>query len=105
MGGVCRVERVITSERDLYAAAHGKDGLIIDVRNNGGGSTADRLLGSIMYPRHAYTIPRGRTRLSSLRQRHPVGRRPMRSFCLMGRTSRSGPRRGNPGKLKTDIWR
>ena len=46
-------------ERDLYAAAEGKDGLVIDVRNNGGGWTTDRLLASIMYPRHAYTIPRG----------------------------------------------
>jgi tricorn protease len=46
-------------ERDLYAAADGKQGLIIDVRNNGGGWTADRLLASIMYPRHAYTRPRG----------------------------------------------
>ena len=46
-------------ERDLFAAAHGKDGLIIDVRNNGGGWTADRLLASIMAPRHAYTVPRG----------------------------------------------
>ncbi|MEM1012261.1 MAG: S41 family peptidase [Planctomycetota bacterium] len=46
-------------ERDLYAAAAGKDGLVIDVRNNGGGWTTDRLLASIMYPRHAYTIPRG----------------------------------------------
>jgi tricorn protease len=48
-----------TFERDLYAAADGKKGLIIDVRNNGGGWTADRLLGSILYPRHAYTRPRG----------------------------------------------
>ena len=46
-------------ERDLYAAAHGKDGLIIDVRNNGGGWTTDRLLASIMAPEHAYTIARG----------------------------------------------
>lgn len=46
-------------ERDLYAAASGKDGLIIDVRNNGGGWTADRLLASIMVQQHAYTIPRG----------------------------------------------
>ena len=46
-------------ERDLFAAAHGKDGLVIDVRNNGGGWTADRLLASIMAPRHAYTVPRG----------------------------------------------
>lgn len=46
-------------ERDLYAAAAGKDGLIIDVRNNGGGWTADRLLSSIMVTPHAYTVPRG----------------------------------------------
>ncbi len=46
-------------ERDLFAAAGGKDGLIIDVRNNGGGWTADRLLASIMVRQHAYTIPRG----------------------------------------------
>lgn len=46
-------------ERDLYAAAEGKEGLIIDVRNNGGGWTADRLLASIMAPVHAYTVPRG----------------------------------------------
>lgn len=46
-------------ERDLYAAALGKKALIIDVRNNGGGWTTDRLLASITYPQHAYTIPRG----------------------------------------------
>lgn len=48
-----------TFERDLYAAADGKKGLIIDVRNNGGGWTADRLLASIVYAQHAYTRPRG----------------------------------------------
>lgn len=46
-------------ERDLYAAAGDKEGLLIDVRNNGGGWTADRLLASIMVQPHAYTIPRG----------------------------------------------
>ncbi|MDZ4831528.1 MAG: S41 family peptidase [Phycisphaerae bacterium] len=46
-------------ERDLYASADGKKGLLIDVRNNGGGSTADLLLASIMVKPHAYTIPRG----------------------------------------------
>ncbi len=44
---------------DLYAAAYGKDGLIIDVRNNGGGSTTDRILTSIMAEEHAYTVPAG----------------------------------------------
>ena len=46
-------------ERDLFAATDGRDGLLIDVRNNGGGSTADRLLASIMVQPHAYTVPRG----------------------------------------------
>lgn len=44
---------------DLYAAAQGKDGLIIDVRNNGGGNTTDRILTSIMAEEHAYTVPAG----------------------------------------------
>jgi tricorn protease len=46
-------------ERDLYAAAEGKDGLVLDVRDNGGGWTTDRLLAALLYPQHAYTIPRG----------------------------------------------
>jgi len=46
-------------ERDLFAACEGKQGLIIDVRNNGGGWTADRPLASIMAQSHAYTVPRG----------------------------------------------
>jgi tricorn protease len=46
-------------ERDLFAAAQGKDGLLIDVRDNGGGSTADILLSSLTAPRHATTFARG----------------------------------------------
>lgn len=46
-------------ERDLYAAAEGHEGLVIDVRNNGGGSTADLVLASLMVAPHAYTVPRG----------------------------------------------
>jgi tricorn protease len=46
-------------EEDLYAAGFGKDGLLIDVRYNGGGSTADRVLTVLTQPRHAVTIPRG----------------------------------------------
>jgi len=46
-------------ERDLFAAGEGKDGLIIDVRDNGGGWTADILLASLTAPRHARTVPRG----------------------------------------------
>ncbi|MBL0926436.1 MAG: PD40 domain-containing protein [Phycisphaerales bacterium] len=50
---------LVDFERDLFAAAAGKDGLLIDVRNNGGGSTADLVLASIMVRPHAYTLSRG----------------------------------------------
>ncbi|WP_242464504.1 S41 family peptidase [Halorhodospira abdelmalekii] len=46
-------------QADLYAAAEGKEGLIIDVRNNGGGHTTDRILTSLLAPQHAYTVPAG----------------------------------------------
>ncbi|MBK9120443.1 MAG: PD40 domain-containing protein [Phycisphaerales bacterium] len=46
-------------ERDLFAAASGRDGLIIDVRSNGGGWTADWVMQTLMVRRHAYTVPRG----------------------------------------------
>jgi tricorn protease len=46
-------------ERDLYAAAHGREGLVIDVRGNGGGWTTDYLLAVLEVRRHARTVPRG----------------------------------------------
>ncbi|ARA94183.1 MAG: peptidase S41 [Bacteroidetes bacterium] len=46
-------------ERELVASGEGKDGLLIDVRFNGGGWTTDYLLAVLNVPRHAYTIPRG----------------------------------------------
>ena len=46
-------------EQELYAVGVGKDGLIIDVRNNGGGSTADHLLTALSQPVHAIAVPRG----------------------------------------------
>lgn len=46
-------------KRDLFAAVDGKDGLVIDVRWNGGGSTTDYLLASIMAPYHSYAVSRG----------------------------------------------
>lgn len=62
-------------ERDLYAAAHGKDGLIIDVRDNGGGSTTDILLASLTAPAHAYTVPRGADGKAVPRDSYPRDRR------------------------------
>jgi tricorn protease len=46
-------------EEELYNAGAGKDGLVIDVRENGGGSTADHLLTALTQPQHAIAIPRG----------------------------------------------
>lgn len=45
-------------EQHIYERGAGKDGLIIDVRDNGGGFTADHLLTVLTQPLHAYTIPR-----------------------------------------------
>lgn len=46
-------------QEELYHAGAGRDGLIIDVRENGGGSTTDHLLTALTQPRHAIAIPRG----------------------------------------------
>lgn len=48
-------------ERELFEVASGKDGIVIDVRENGGGSTADHLLTILTQPVHAITVPRGGT--------------------------------------------
>ncbi len=46
-------------EEKLAGAGLGREGLIIDVRENGGGSTADLLLTCLTQPGHAITVPRG----------------------------------------------
>lgn len=46
-------------EEDLYYAGAGKEGLIIDVRFNGGGSTTDHILTVLTQPVHAITKSRG----------------------------------------------
>ncbi len=45
-------------EAELYAEAHDKEALVIDVRHNGGGWSADFLLAMLMVKDHAVTIPR-----------------------------------------------
>ncbi len=54
--GYANVQRF---EQNLFAAADGKEALVIDVRNNGGGWTTDLLLTILTQPVHAYTVPRG----------------------------------------------
>ncbi len=68
------------TEREFTAAGYGKDGLIIDVRYNGGGSTTDYLMTVLNYKQHAYTVPRGASddpEKDKLRFRdyYPVGER------------------------------
>ncbi len=53
--GFGEVERF---EQNLFAAADGREALIIDVRNNGGGWTTDLLMTILSQPQHAYTIGR-----------------------------------------------
>lgn len=46
-------------ERGLMAAGNGKEGIVIDVRYNGGGWTTDYLMAVLSVKQHAYTVPRG----------------------------------------------
>lgn len=46
-------------ESELTAAGLGKEGVVIDVRYNGGGWTTDYLMAVLNVRQHAYTIPRG----------------------------------------------
>ncbi len=67
-------------ERELVAAGEGKDGIVIDVRYNGGGWTTDYLLTVLKYRQHAYTIPRGATddldqNKAEFRDHYPYGER------------------------------
>jgi tricorn protease len=56
-------------ERELEAAGSGKEGLLVDVRFNGGGWTTDMLMTVLTYRQHAYTVPRGAT--PDLEANHP----------------------------------
>ncbi|MDR9387629.1 MAG: S41 family peptidase [Balneolaceae bacterium] len=55
-------------ERELMAQGHGKEGIVIDVRWNGGGWTTDMLMTVLNVRQHAYTVPRGAT--DNLEQNH-----------------------------------
>ncbi len=55
-------------ETELVAAGYGKEGIVIDVRYNGGGWTTDYLLAVLNVKQHAYTIPRGAA--SNLEEEH-----------------------------------
>jgi C-terminal processing protease CtpA/Prc/Tol biopolymer transport system component len=48
-------------ERELMASGYGKEGIVIDVRFNGGGWTTDMVMAVLNVRQHSYTIPRGAT--------------------------------------------
>lgn len=67
-------------EREIAAAGNNKEGLVIDVRFNGGGWTTDYLMAVLNYKQHAYTIPRGATNNlerdhKNFRDYYPLGER------------------------------
>ncbi|MEW6702430.1 MAG: S41 family peptidase [Bacteroidota bacterium] len=67
-------------ERELTAAGYGKEGLVVDVRYNGGGFTTDYLMTVLNYKQHAYTIPRGASNnperdKKNFRSYYPTGER------------------------------
>ncbi len=81
--GFANVERF---EQNLFAAADGKDALIIDVRNNGGGWTTDLLLTILTQPVHAYTLPRNGEIGYPQTERQPFFRwsKPIAVICNQG---------------------
>lgn len=66
-------------ERELAANAGDKEGLIVDVRFNGGGWTTDYLMTVLDVRQHAYTVPRGAvddlSQHPRLRAHYPFGER------------------------------
>lgn len=67
-------------ERELTASGLGKEGIVIDVRFNGGGWTTDMLMTVLNVRQHAYTIPRGAAaslerQNASFRNNYPFGER------------------------------
>ncbi|MCP5053094.1 MAG: PDZ domain-containing protein [bacterium] len=67
-------------EREIAAGGMGKEGIVIDVRNNGGGWTTDFLMTILNVKQHAYTVPRGalkdlKTGHKKFRDHYPFGER------------------------------
>lgn len=56
-------------ERELTASGLGKEGIVIDVRYNGGGWTTDMLMTVLNVRQHSYTVPRGA--VDKLEGNHP----------------------------------
>ena len=70
-------------EKDMFAEGYGKDGLVIDVRDNPGGRIADALLNILCRPEHGITMRRGGSRpgYPAWLMRSPVWRNPVVVLC------------------------
>ncbi len=67
-------------ERELAASGQGKEGIVIDVRYNGGGWTTDYLMAVLNVDQHAYCVPRGaadnlQKEHKEFRKHYPFGER------------------------------
>jgi len=77
-------------ELEVYRAALKSDGMILDLRNNGGGREADRLLALFCQPTHSFTIPRGGpTGYPHDRLAHAAWNKPLVVLCNEGTYSNS----------------
>ncbi len=53
------LESISAVELEIYRASLSAEGLVLDLRDNGGGREADRLLSFFTQPAHSFTVPRG----------------------------------------------
>lgn len=70
-------------ERELKASGYGKKGIVIDVRNNGGGWTTDRLMAVLTVQQHSYTVPRGATDNLQRDNKNYVGNYPFNERAIL----------------------
>lgn len=72
-------------QKEMFSEGYGRDGLIIDVRDNGGGSTADKVLSILVGANHALVHPRGfglaETGYPLYRWERPLWNRPIVVMC------------------------
>lgn len=70
-------------ERELKASGYGKKGIVIDVRNNGGGWTTDRLMAVLTVQQHSYTVPRGATDNLQRDNKNYIGNYPFNERAIL----------------------
>lgn len=77
-------------ENEVFSEGYGRDALVVDVRGNTGGFTADRMLDILCPQDHSYEIPRHGNRgyLMSYTV-HPVWKKPLAVICD-GRSASNG---------------